>query len=276
MDNLPMRIAMLGEDPTKEELEEIGVEYAGCGHIENYKLFYFKKYYPGSQSDYNQCQCAKCRIIFRIPFDLFVTLCFAHYYMLCPDCQKSTESVKDRKNQQYIGIPVNHRGSDFDNWVATKDYQQRLIEGGRSFVDKFPNVHGLFLAGSTGTGKTRMACSVVNEILKKRSIKVRFAEFHMIASQGRMKDAEQKVYNKYDLLCIDDMTKDSIGMEFGQFIYPIINHRYHEGKPTIITSNMGLQKDWLKSTNEYLQRLGDRFKEFICRESFGQSSMRGL
>lgn len=106
--------------------------------------------------------------------------------------------------------------------------------------------NGLFIIGPKGTGKTHLAAAVANKLMADGK-PVLFAT--MIALLGKIKEtfnrentkmteAElMRLYKQVDLLIIDDMGKEPPTAWALAKMYEIINDRYEDYKPIIVTSN---------------------------------------
>lgn len=140
---------------------------------------------------------------------------------------------------------------------------------------------GLYLySGRKGSGKTRMAASIANELLYGKGIRVKFATSLQILKEIKTswnnRNVECSESRLLDFLCtseiliIDDFgteqTKDWIGERF----YQIINSRYVDKKITIFTSNA--RPDLL----EYDDRIINRIKERTFQIPFPEESVRDI
>lgn len=106
--------------------------------------------------------------------------------------------------------------------------------------------NGLFFVGTKGTGKTHLAAAIANKLMADGT-PVLFAT--MINLLGKIKatfDRERttaneaelmRLYKQVDLLIIDDMGKEPPTNWGLAKMYEIINDRYEDYKPIIVTSN---------------------------------------
>lgn len=106
--------------------------------------------------------------------------------------------------------------------------------------------NGLLITGSKGTGKTHLAASIANKLMAD-GVPVLFVT--MIDLLGKIKstfDADRttaneaellRLYKQVDLLVIDDMGKELPTPWALSKMYEIINARYEDYKPIIVTSN---------------------------------------
>ena len=138
---------------------------------------------------------------------------------------------------------------------------------------------GLYLySGTKGSGKTRMAASIANEMISTYRMQVKFAGSMQIINEIKAtwddKDRSEsdllRALSTVQVLVIDDfgteLPKDWIGERF----YSIINGRYQDKLITMYTSNLSLQD--LK----YDDRITNRIKERTFQLPFPEESVREL
>lgn len=140
---------------------------------------------------------------------------------------------------------------------------------------------GLYLySASTGSGKTRMAVSIANELILNTKIHVKFATSLQILNEIKGSWNEETEYNENQLLkdlsAVDVLIIDDFGIESGykdwinERFYHIINTRYIDKKITIFTSNLRINQ--LK----YDDRITERIKERAFQIPFPEESVREL
>lgn len=142
------------------------------------------------------------------------------------------------------GVPVEETGSVLDNFTMTPDNQD-AIKHARLFVD---GLHpGLYLWGGVGTGKTRLACSILNQMLKAGH-QVRFKRVPelLIKLQAGVDDDEltspynQAIYTP--VVALDDVGANQ-GTDFARrMLQTIYDGRLDRGLKTIWTSNLNLDE----------------------------------
>ena len=118
-----------------------------------------------------------------------------------------------------------------------KSYSEKLIKGEEK--------KGLILVGNNGVGKTHLACSIANECIKN-GIPVTYGTLINLLAEIRdsynannnISEIEIiKLYEKVELLIIDDLGKEKPS-EWGlEKLFTIINNRYENNLPVIITTN---------------------------------------
>lgn len=106
---------------------------------------------------------------------------------------------------------------------------------------------GLYLYSHTkGSGKTMVACSVANEILKKHDISVKFINETDYIELVRAKDDSSREYVKSifeaGLLILDDIGAQDMDKDWiTTALFRLIDRRYTNHLPTIFTSNVRME-----------------------------------
>lgn len=226
-------------------------------------------------------------------------------YTKCPKCEEFDESErkKNYNNQKIIsfklglksaGIPKRYINWRINEIIPKHIEQEKIINRCIKYVDNFKALRklgtSLIFTGQPGTGKTMIALSMVNDLVKaiykehfekKNNIKdfksedsnkpVRidaciYINVYDFFSQVRetfhknSKKTEKDILNKFfnvELLILDEIGSQG-GTDFEtNMLFRIINMRYAELKPTFLISNL-IEED-LK--NYIGDRTVDRFHE---------------
>lgn len=130
--------------------------------------------------------------------------------------------------------PNNSNRKVFNN---LKKYSERLVNG----IEK----KGLILIGNNGVGKTHLACSIANKLIENGTPVIYGTLINLLAELRNSYDIDKnisemeiiKLYENVDLLIIDDLGKEKPS-EWGlEKLFTIINSRYENNLPVIITTN---------------------------------------
>lgn len=177
-------------------------------------------------------------------------------------------------------IPPRYQGNYLEAALAQADKDgdettlmalDNAIETVKSAASGAP--YGLFIYGPPGSGKTHLACIVLNEIIRLYRMTSLFAKVHrdVIArvkstfnqnsdAYGQARSIEEELA-EVPVLVLDDLgIKETTPFE-NQLLYDIIDSRYDYDRLTIITSN-----DSIDAFKEVAQgRVTSRLRQ-MCRE----------
>ena len=140
---------------------------------------------------------------------------------------------------------------------------------------------GLYLYSETkGSGKTKMAAGIANELILERKIRARFATSLQILDEIKASWDRQAGMSESGLLAslsaVPVLVIDDFGTEqqekpwINEKFYQIINSRYIDKKVTVITSNAAL------NALKYDERITNRIKEKVFQIPFPEESVRDI
>lgn len=161
------------------------------------------------------------------------------YVVRCPDCW-------ERRRGSAPGVPDEEAKITLDSWNTgerrtTKDNELALQQA-RFFVN---DVHpGLFIHGGVGSGKTSLACAILNE-LHRAGKGVRFVRVTELLKQLVQDDTGDQVYQRMidvPVLCLDDIGAQKGSDYARQTLLVIYDARTDRGHRTIWTSNLDLDE----------------------------------
>ena len=163
-----------------------------------------------------------------------------HETMIDNEKRKAEKLVKESLGRRFSNITFETFKVNADN----KNAYKKCFE----YVTEFPENKdgiGLIISGPVGTGKTHLAAAITHKIISDYGIPVQFKT--AIEIHGELNEFEKATYDKYkkcDLLVIDDLGKEKSTDWRKEKIFEIINARYEDYLPTIITTNLtGKQLD---------------------------------
>lgn len=170
-------------------------------------------------------------------------------YKKCNYQKKQDKLYNYQKNIVYYNVSKENKLADFSKIDKRIAGRQEAILWLNNFINNYPNIEkGLYLSGNTGSGKTYMIISSINELAKK-NIKCAIAfwpDFLRNLKSSFDSDYEEKI--KYlinvPVLLIDDLGGEtSTPWSRDEVLFPILQGRLDKDKITFITSN--LNKDLL-------------------------------
>ncbi len=200
----------------------------------------FRRWMHGPD-DYEDCNCSKAR---------------KHRAELRKAEEERLKAEKERAYREKIDRMIlksklgkRFKSRTFENFQVN-DKNLEAYETAKQYAKEFEKYKkdgtGLLFTGSYGTGKTHLAAAICHELIRNDYQPI-FGT--MISLLGNIKatyndeyakETEQQVLNKYikcDLLIIDDLGKEKPTDWTLEKLYYVINSRYEDCKPIVITTN---------------------------------------
>jgi DNA replication protein DnaC len=216
-------------------------------------------------------ECPKCknRGVYRRCFDengkeLFgedMNKAGSYDYFYPCSCVDIKDNQTIRNHRKFASVPQLYEDADFSNFQI-KIYQQVnslerasvALRDSKAFVQNFEKFDekglGLYIySDARGSGKTRLASSIANELMKK-DVRVRYESANKILSEiqkawsdtGVSENAILKNYIEPRVLIIDDFGARSGKDWMDEKFLMIIDARYQSNKVTIFTSNYDVER----------------------------------
>jgi DNA replication protein DnaC len=180
-------------------------------------------------------------------------------------------------------IPKKYVGQNF---IASTPEQKGVKHTTRLFRDFILDQSSwgaLILCGTTGTGKTLLACDLAQSLITNAVRSIRYVTANGMISEiqasystdGKTQEGEILRFVQYDVLILDEIDAKPDRENANLLLTEVINRRYNENKPVIAISNQPLA-DLAKFVGD---RVHSRLHEnaFICaftwadaRKSSGQ------
>ncbi|HGC9989574.1 TPA: ATP-binding protein [Streptococcus agalactiae] len=117
----------------------------------------------------------------------------------------------------------------------------------KSFEQMKKDNVGLLFYGDVGSGKTYLACSIANELIERKQVRVKIMNLSQVMNQIQKSafklDSNEIISNlsNIPLLILDDLGIERDTSYAREQVYNIINSRYLKGRPTIFTTNLSLE-----------------------------------
>lgn len=166
---------------------------------------------------------------------------------------------------KFATIPKEFEGQTVDNFqtdcystAANRELAAMAQTIAKRYVEKFDEIQetgkGLyFYSRVKGSGKTRLAVSIANDLIEKKFIQAKFATTIQILDQikatwggiSKNEESEQKLI--HDIVSVPVLVIDDIGVEavkdwINERFYNILNGRMIEKCVTIFTSNCKIEE----------------------------------
>ncbi|QOY96355.1 ATP-binding protein [Massilia sp. UMI-21] len=172
----------------------------------------------------------------------------------CPQCLEMAMAADTRAKwlqtraadlMATASIPAKYVGQRF---IASTDEQRavlRTVQLYRDFILKELAWAALIMVGTTGTGKTLLACQLAQSLISKASRSIRYITAAGMISEiqatygreGKSEEAEIMRFAQYDVLILDEIDAIRATENANLLLTEIINRRYNEAKPVIVISN---------------------------------------
>ena len=190
-----------------------------------------------------------------------------------------------RKIQDACIMDTDFRQSTFENFEFNADNKGHYNIA-RKYVDKWEDVkannYGLLFYGIPGNGKTYLSCCIANALQEKMVSAV-------IVGAGALLDRFKDNYGRFgdnsdiqiiqsltnaDLLIIDDLGAERKTEWSVDKLYSIIDKRYRDKKPTVISTNLSLDELREHLSTDGVYRTYDRIIEMTTPIEFKGKSRR--
>ena len=151
---------------------------------------------------------------------------------------------------QQAQIPPRFWQASFEEFVNPSDNQslQMALVKARGFADNYPLVEkGLLFIGNPGVGKTHLTVAILKQLMQQKGVDCFFCNYLQLLK--RVEDSYGSVAGKASsdilqpvlettVVAIDDLGARRFTDWAEDTVTYILNYRYDQKKPTLLTSNL--------------------------------------
>lgn len=225
------------EPPEWGKCEFCGKELEAEGIVLGGKIFMWKPIAP-------RCKCEQAQIY------------WAEHDRKEAERKVAEEEAERRKAMQerisrllgQSGIKKRFQQRTFPNFRCDTAGRRENYNVAKEYADNFAyhkaKGDGLYIEGTNGTGKTHLAAAIALQLIGegipvicKTSSDLLQDIKRSFSFEGAKEHEVLDIYKKVDLLIIDDLGKEQCSDWSMSTLYAIMNDRYEDMKPTIVTTN---------------------------------------
>ena len=166
----------------------------------------------------------------------------------CPECGVTPAALEARAERRRVRSGVPARSGAFSTYVARSEGQQEALEAAQTWASTTNGPPWLFLHGTAGTGKTHLARAAALACCQSVPVLYRVAGDLLAALRAAIArerrdeggpGVEDMVseYREIPVFVLDDLGAHQQSDFAADAIYRILNYRYEEYMPTIVTTN---------------------------------------
>jgi DNA replication protein DnaC len=161
------------------------------------------------------------------------------------------DCIKQRKKQEKVDklfksarIPKRYQDKTLDNF--DQSWQQKAYDYSIDYIKNWrgnsDNGRSIFFVGDVGTGKSHLAYAILNKLIEKGVPGMAASVPDLLDDlRGKEDNGAIEALKEIDLLVLDDLGSQKNTEWVTERLFVILNSRYADLKPTIITSNHRLE-----------------------------------
>lgn len=169
------------------------------------------------------------------------------YSCICREQEKMKKQWKD------FGMNLDSVNLTFGNFKSWNKYSKLLKETAIAYFNDFNKIkklrqNSLLLCGQPGSGKTHIAVATAINLMNE-GVGVVYMPYRHVVTNIKLNfknenfyKKELKRYERCDVLLIDDLFKGKISLSEINIIFEIVNYRYVNSLPMIISCENTIQK----------------------------------
>lgn len=191
---------------------------------------------------------------------------------------KHGQICRIRRQSKPAGIPNRYIGKGFSDYIETPA-TKTAVAIARWVAEEKPR-KSVFFYGGVGTGKTMLASIVAQEFIRDwqsvifGDVPSLLADIKATFGTGKTNELLQRLIET-DLLVVDDIGAEKVTDWSAEQLYLIINGRYNNEKPVIVTSNYDFDGLIERLGADIIaKRITSRLNEMCVQAFFGTQDWR--
>ena len=181
-------------------------------------------------------KCTKCRDMTFILVENEALPCECRALREAEDILKKSGIGKEFRNKRFDNF-------DFSRSMATMESYKKAMDYENEFLDIENNrCNSVMFLGQVGSGKTHLSMAICNELMD-RGVSVIYMGYRDCITNIKQNMLDSVYYNKVmnryknaRVLFVDDLFKGKITDSGVNIMFELINHRYFNNLPVIISS----------------------------------------
>ena len=181
-------------------------------------------------------------------------------------CVCFTERWKQSLLEQ-ANIPQRYQACRLDNFEVHNDSHRDALKISRQFVKNYPAQEvGLVFIGPCGVGKTHLAVSIIQELMRAKDAACIFYDFRDLIREIQSTFTPESTLSESDVLApvfsSEVLVLDELGAKrttawVEETVFYIINHRYNHKKMTLFTTNYPDTEEEEDKRDSFYKKGGD-------------------
>lgn len=188
--------------------------------------------------------------------------------------QKELEQWRLEKRIGRAAVPERFLSRNFENYEVTSPESEKALKSARRYAETFADNNGasMIMHGKVGTGKTHLAVSIANDLIKQgfQPVFTSVYKAMMKIKESYSKTSQMTEQEAIDIFIEPDLLiLDEVGVQFNSetekmYLFEIINGRYEKMKSTILITNMNIEDLEKCIGTRVLDRLREGGGRAIC------------
>jgi DNA replication protein DnaC len=240
------------------------IRSGACDTCQGAGVYYDPVIVAGQHGEIKLCHCVDCQCNGEKPYQCWTAEAGYSWCSCRPFRLRLKETERYLKESE---IPKMYQWKffgdfhDCDPEGQPVPYARHALKAVRELLDGSAKQPGLLLSGTVGSGKTHLACIALQEMIVRQCKAARFLSISRTYF-ARLRDTFSEESESYgqtwqvlDQLCnMPFLLIDDFGTQRGtewenEMIYELIDARYTEERPTIVTTNISVE-DFKRRDND--------------------------